>query len=110
MRITNLEELHAAPEADVYVMYRWNHHFSEYQVRGVVKKHLAERCFVERATFPHHPDYVVAYVEAKPQPTDQEIYSLAEKYDAVIVCNGGDCASNCDEVVHFGRALLRGER
>lgn len=109
MIITNLEELHAAPEADVYVMYRWNHHFSEYVVHGVMQKSDVEKHFVVVPPFLNHPNYVVSYVESQPQPTDQEIYSLAEKYDAVIVCNGGDCASNCDEIVHFGRALLRGE-
>lgn len=110
MKITNLEEFRSAPEADIYVLYRWNHHFSEYQVRGVIDIHMAKRFFAEYIPLPVNPDYMITYVEAKPQPTDQEIYSLAEKYDAVVACTGGDCANNCDEVVYFGRALLRGEK
>lgn len=39
--------------------------------------------------------------------TDEEIYALAEKHDAVIVCTGeGDYNDNVEGIVKFGRALL----
>ncbi|WP_144304791.1 DUF551 domain-containing protein, partial [Oceanidesulfovibrio indonesiensis] len=42
-----------------------------------------------------------------PAISDEEIYALAEKHDAVIACSGeGDYSGNSDSIVEFGRALL----
>lgn len=48
-----------------------------------------------------------AALTAAPEVSDEEIYALAEKHEAVIVCSGeGDHNENTEAIIKFGRALL----